>query len=252
VRSGIMITPSLTLRRRVAVSAAVACFALTTTAQAMQSAAESTPLADSTAPLPVAEVRVVVSLEARTLWVVVGRDTVRQAPIAVASGRLLEYGGRRWRFETPKGTHVIKAKRPDPVWMPPDWHYAEVARTHGLQLKRLPPRGYVLSDGRKLTVRDSLVGIESEGPDSFDVLPIDEHIVFDSTLFIPPVSARNRQLAGELGRFALDLGDGYLLHGTREPGSIGTASTHGCIRLGDDDLAWLYAHIPVGAIVLVR
>jgi lipoprotein-anchoring transpeptidase ErfK/SrfK len=77
-------------------------------------------------------------------------------------------------------------------------------------------------------------------------------VVFDSTLFIPPVGTRNRQLEGALGAFALDLGDGYLLHGTPDPTSIGTASTHGCIRLGDADIAWLHDHVPVGAPVHVR
>ncbi len=34
--------------------------------------------------------------------------------------------------------------------------------------------------------------------------------------------------------------DGYGIHGTNEPTSIGKAASHGCIRLGDDDIAQLY------------
>jgi L,D-transpeptidase YbiS len=83
-------------------------------------------------------------------------------------------------------------------------------------------------------------------------LPVSEHIVFDSTLFIPPVDTHNRRLSGELGRYALDLGNGYLLHGTQDQKSVGIDPTHGCIRLGDDDLEWLYRRIPVGATVVVR
>lgn len=195
--------------------------------------------------------RVIVSLDTRTLWVLAGDDTLRTASIAVASGEVLRYAGRAWRFETPRGRHVVRDKRAAPVWTPPDWHYAETAREHGLRLRRLPPAGHTLAGGRRLVIRDSLVGILAAPDADFEPLPVDEHVIFDGTLFIPPVGTRNRQLEGALGPFALDLGDGYLLHGTPDPASIGTASTHGCIRLGDDDIAWLHEHVPVGAPVIV-
>ncbi len=81
---------------------------------------------------------------------------------------------------------------------------------------------------------------------------MDEHIVFDSTLFIPPTETRNRELQGELGEYALDLGDGYMLHGTFDQSTIGSDTTHGCIRLASDDLTWLYENVPIGATVVVR
>ena len=55
----------------------------------------------------------------------------------------------------------------------------------------------------------------------------------------------------ELGLHALDLGSGYLLHGTPYKASIGTAVTHGCIRLHDEDIEWLHDMIPVGAKVYI-
>jgi lipoprotein-anchoring transpeptidase ErfK/SrfK len=88
-------------------------------------------------------------------------------------------------------------------------------------------------------------------PDGFAALPVDEHIVFDSTLFVPPFATRNRQVDGELGRFLLDLGDGYLFHGTPYEESIGTAATHGCLRLRDEDIAWLYDQVPIGTRVYI-
>jgi lipoprotein-anchoring transpeptidase ErfK/SrfK len=208
---------------------------------------------ESSGPRDTGSMQVVVSLEERLLRVVLGPDTLLEAPIAVASGQTLSYGGRRWTFRMPRGRHVVRAKKVDPVWSPPDWHYAEVARDHGLRIRRLTSDGHRLRDGRRLVVRDSVVGLVT-GPDTsgFEPLPVDEHVVFENTLFIPPFATRNRQLAGELGRYALDLGDGYLLHGTQDPLSIGSAVTHGCVRLGDDDLEWLYLHVPVGATVLVR
>ena len=86
----------------------------------------------------------------------------------------------------------------------------------------------------------------------FDVIvPTEEEIVFDGTLFIPPVGTVNRRIEGELGRHALDTGNGILLHGTPHKESIGTAATHGCIRLDDDAILWLYEMVPVGARVYI-
>jgi lipoprotein-anchoring transpeptidase ErfK/SrfK len=83
-------------------------------------------------------------------------------------------------------------------------------------------------------------------------LPLDEHIVFDGVLYIPPYGTRNRTVTKELGEFALDLGGGYLIHGTPDEESIGQQSTHGCIRMYAVDLAWLYEHVPVGTPVSIR
>lgn len=233
----------------------LAAFGLGLTAQptaALQVSTAEAALSDSTLAPPASEVRVVVSLHERRLWVMVGLDTLRTASVAVASGGVLHYGQRSWRFATPLGKHLVRTKTAEPVWLPPDWHYVEAAREHRLRVKWLPPAGLRLSDGRHLSVRDSIVGLVTDGDAFFAPLPVDEHIVFDATLFIPPLGTRNRRLVGELGKYALDLGNGYLLHGTRDQGTIGSATTHGCIRLADDDLAWLYEHVPVGAAVFVR
>ena len=127
-----------------------------------------------------------------------------------------------------------------------------VASGQTLRVRALTTKSTRLSDGRVIALRDSLVGIEADGDSSFVALPLDEHVIFDSTVFIPPVGSRNRRVVGELGRYALDLGGGHLIHGTRDSTTIGTASTHGCIRLADDDLAWVYEHVPLGAVVCVR
>ena len=79
----------------------------------------------------------------------------------------------------------------------------------------------------------------------------DEEVIFDSTLFVPPVGTLNRRIEGELGRHTLDTGNGFLLHGTPHKASIGTAATHGCIRLRDEDIEWLYDMIPVGTRVYI-
>ena len=195
--------------------------------------------------------RIVVSLFDRRLWVMTGDDTARTAPIAVASGATLKFSGKRWTFRTPRGRRTVIHKDSLPIWIPPEWHYAEVAEEHGLKLAHMSgTHPTKLGDGTALVVRDSLVGVI--GPDSvFAALPTDEEVVFDSTLYVPPVGTKNREIDGELGRYKLDLGEGYLLHGTPHESSIGRAETHGCIRLRDEDITWLYENIPLGTPVYI-
>ena len=137
------------------------------------------------------------------------------------------------------------------MWTPPDWHYAEVARRHSLELASMQSGRTRVSNGRWLEVRDSVIGLFDPDVGEWEPLPIDEEIVFDGKLFIPPMGTLNRRIEGELGYFALDLGNGILLHGTPHKTSIGQAVTHGCIRLFDEDIQWLHDMIPVGARVYI-
>jgi lipoprotein-anchoring transpeptidase ErfK/SrfK len=45
---------------------------------------------------------------------------------------------------------------------------------------------------------------------------------------------------------------GYGIHGTNDPGSIGHATSHGCIRLRNRDVEKLYAMLRVGDAVRIR
>ena len=197
------------------------------------------------------DLRVVVSLNDRELWALIGRDTLLTAPIAVSTDETLQYAGKSWRFETPRGVRTVVAKKENPVWIPPEWHYAEVAQENGLRLAPMTPGKTVLIDGRVLDVRKDQVGVVDKTTGEFAYLPTDEEIIFDSTLFIPPIGTLNRRIEGELGHHMLDTGNGFLLHGTPHKASIGTAATHGCIRLRDEDIAWLYDMIPVGTHVYI-
>jgi len=191
--------------------------------------------------------RVVVDIADHQLWVIDGRDTLRSAPVATAMNTTLSFGGKSWRFETPRGVRTVLGKDKDPVWTPPDWHFAEVATEHGLRLRNLE-RGQVvrLRDGTRLTTKGDEVGVIQPGETEFVPLVLDEHVVFDNTLFIPPVGTKQRTVEGELGHFRLKLGDGYQLHGTPFAKSIGTSATHGCVRLHDEDIEWMYDNVPVG------
>jgi hypothetical protein len=196
--------------------------------------------------------RVVISLMDRELKVVRDSDTVYTAQVAVGNRESIEFKGKRWTFNTPRGRRTVMAKDSNPVWIPPEWHYAEVALDNNLaavrQMKSEEP--IKLQDGRTLTVIDSVVGLLLDDS-TFAVLPRDEEIVFFDTLYIPPVDTKNRRVEGMLGKFRLDMGQAYYLHGTPYLKSIGRAATHGCIRLKDEDIAWLYQNVPVGTSVYI-
>jgi lipoprotein-anchoring transpeptidase ErfK/SrfK len=56
-----------------------------------------------------------------------------------------------------------------------------------------------------------------------------------------------------MGARALYLGATiYRIHGTNQPQTIGSAVSSGCFRLVNDDVADLYARVPVGTKVVVR
>ncbi|MFH0948113.1 MAG: L,D-transpeptidase [Elusimicrobiota bacterium] len=62
---------------------------------------------------------------------------------------------------------------------------------------------------------------------------------------IPPPNSPERKMEGELGKYALDLGFGYKIHGTQKEELLGRAVSHGCIRLGADDLEYIYANTKI-------
>lgn len=197
-------------------------------------------------------VRVLVSVRARRLWVLSGRsDTLLHARVAVGSGKTLRASGQTWIFETPRGIHTVLSKEEDPIWIRPEWSYVEAARRHDLRLAHITAgKPVILAGGQRLAVRDDLVGIGTDSND-FAPLPDDEEIVFGGVLYVPPIETRHRRVPGQLGRYRLNLGDGIGLHGTPDTASIGRAVTHGCLRLYDEDIAWLYRNLPIGTRVYI-
>lgn len=194
--------------------------------------------------------RIIVSLQAHHVWVVAEEDTLLSAPAATAKGTTLDYSGREFKFDTPRGRRTVLNKDADPIWQPPDWLYIETAKEHGLKVEHIPESGSITaSDGRKITVRDNRVGaIDAEGYAEF---PVNLHIIVGNTMYIPPMGTDNRRVAGTLGKYKLNLGEGYMLHGTPDQNSIGLAATHGCVRLRDEDIEWLYENVPVGTKVYI-
>jgi lipoprotein-anchoring transpeptidase ErfK/SrfK len=68
---------------------------------------------------------------------------------------------------------------------------------------------------------------------------------------VPPLDSPKRQIKGHLGKYALDLGDGIMIHGTDDVGSFGKRASHGCIRVPGDMLETLYNASKVGTDVYI-
>lgn len=68
---------------------------------------------------------------------------------------------------------------------------------------------------------------------------------------VPPPGDPKRKVEGELGGYVLNLGDGYLIHGTKTEDMLGRPASHGCVRLGAENLQKLYETVPVGTPVYI-
>ena len=117
-----------------------------------------------------------------------------------------------------------------------------------------------LARGQKIPIGGGAV-ITTEGtdvvtkyPDGRDV-PFEtkegKEIVANGKVVIPPFGTNQRKYLGTLGVNRLYLGDGYGLHGTDEPESIGRAASHGCVRLRNEDIETLFRIVPIGTVVYI-
>jgi lipoprotein-anchoring transpeptidase ErfK/SrfK len=68
---------------------------------------------------------------------------------------------------------------------------------------------------------------------------------------VPPPDSPTRNVKGKLGKYALNLGEGILIHGTDDAGSIGKYASHGCIRVPNGMLETLWKNVSVGTDVFV-
>jgi hypothetical protein len=195
--------------------------------------------------------RVLISTETRSLWLMRDTMTIFRAPIAVGRSRRLVYQGKEYDFTTPVGKRKVLAKGTSPLWVPPDWHYFEIAVDRGLTAVQLKKGSRIkLGDSTRIEVRGNDVGRVNQFGNFWPFTPGKE-IIFDGKIFIPPMNANQRRVPEVLGTHKLEMGNGYLLHGTNEEGSIGEAVSHGCVRMYNDDVARLYALVPVGTPVYI-
>lgn len=198
---------------------------------------------------------IVISIEERELWYKKGNEVLYHTQVATGSGKTLVSGssGKQWKFETPRGRLRVEEKEVDPAWVPPDWHFQEQASKRGLGVVKLE-RGRAIpsSDGSVITVSGANVVRRYPNGSVVQLEATDgREIVANGNIIIPPFGTTQRRYLGVLGTRRLKLGDGYGLHGTNQPETIGRAVSHGCVRLRNEDIEKLYDMVPVGTPVFI-
>lgn len=155
------------------------------------------------------------------------RFHLRRGDMLVRSGYVgtgkgwTEAGSHSWDFSTPRGLRRVLYKTRDPYWYRPDWFW--------LQQNLQPPRA-----GQEITIPEDLTWEEK-------ISYFNDSLTATERVWV-------RVVPGALGNYALDLGNGILLHyGVGR----GQSLSHGCIRLGTADLEAIFRTLEVGSPVLI-
>ena len=215
---------------------------------------------------------ILVSTEENKLYVRRNGQIIFQAVCSTGKGTTLSVDGKTSVFDTPIGEFKIKSKEENPLWVPPDWHFVEEAQKNDMRVVHLNPGDVIDADtgdaakakksgfwssifgggggSRRVlmlknnTVVESDNGVEHELPPGTD-------IIAGNAIIVPPVTTPQRHYDKVLGKYRLELGGGYGIHGTDEPDKLGQSVSHGCVRLGDDDIAQVYQMANVGDSVII-
>jgi len=198
---------------------------------------------------------IVVSIAENQLWYKRGNEVLFNARVATGSGKTLisGSGGQQYKFETPRGRLTVQDKEVDPAWVPPDWHFQEQANKKGLGIAHMT-RSSVIPAGGGAVIKVSGSEVVKQFPDGHQVtLEANDgrEIVANGNIIVPPYGVNQRRYMGVLGTRRLVLGDGYGIHGTNAPESIGRSVSHGCVRLKNEDIEKLYDMVPVGTPVYI-
>ncbi len=197
---------------------------------------------------------IVVSMADHRIWYKQGKEVLFEAAVATGSGKELVGGnGGNWRFETPRGRLVVKGKDEDPAWVPPDWHYVEMANKKGLGVVHLDQGGAIRTGDAVITVQGGEVvkRFNNGQTVSLGTGVEGKEIVANGNIVVPPYGTSARRYLGVMGTRRLELGDGYGIHGTDHPESIGQSVSHGCVRMRNEDIEKLYPMVPIGTPVYI-
>jgi len=192
---------------------------------------------------------IVVSMADHRIWYKQGKEVLFEAPVATGSGKELVGGsGGNWRFETPRGRLVVKGKDEDPAWVPPDWHYVEMANKKGLGIVHLDQGESIRTGDAVITTQGGEVvkRYNNGSTVSLGTGVEGKEIVANGNIVVPPYGTSARRYLGVMGTRRLELGDGYGIHGTDHPETIGQSVSHGCVRMRNEDIEKLYPMVPVG------
>jgi L,D-transpeptidase YbiS len=66
-----------------------------------------------------------------------------------------------------------------------------------------------------------------------------------------PINPADRLESGSLGEYALYFGNGFMIHGTLYERLLGRAVSHGCVRVGRDDLRKVWANARLGTRIYI-
>lgn len=66
-----------------------------------------------------------------------------------------------------------------------------------------------------------------------------------------PKDGSGRAEPGVMGKYAVAIGNGYYLHGTLYKRLLGRNVSHGCVRLGDDDIEFVFKTAKIGTRVIL-
>jgi hypothetical protein len=222
---------------------------LGTTADSLKMLASENPAATPDQPY------IVVSIADHQIWYKRGNEVLFNTQVATGSGKTMIAGssGRQYKFETPRGRLRVEDKEIDPAWVPPDWHFEEQAHKKGLGVAHMT-RNTVIPAGGGAVIAARGSDLVKRYPDGREV-PLSagegHEIVVNGNIVIPPYGVNQRRYKGVLGTRRLVLGDGYGIHGTDVPESIGRSVSHGCVRLRNEDIEKLYDMVPVGTPVYI-
>ena len=213
---------------------------------------------------------IIVSTAENKLYVRNGGQTIFEAICSTGKGTTLAIDGKTMIFDTPIGKLRVVGKEENPQWVPPDWHYVEQARKNAMRVVRLEPGSPVdartgdpvhsrdegvwswfssRSSGPVLKVKGDTV-VEDYGGSQRE-LPPGQMIIAGDAIVIPPINTKQRHFDKVLGHYRINLGDGYAIHGTQETDKLGQSVSHGCVRLGDQDIEKLYGMAKVGDSVVI-
>lgn len=218
--------------------------------------------------------RIVVSTAENRLWLRRGKEVVLETVVSTGKGTTLIQNGRAMKFDTPTGRFRVISKEENPVWVPPDWHFVEEARKKGSAVVRLSPGEAIDADTGNVVPEKPSGGVFSvfsaggkspkrvlkvEGGEVVEVLadgtkrklPPGETIRAGKSVVIPPVTSSQRRVEKVLGKYRLNIGNGYALHGTQATDQLGRSVSHGCVRVADKELEKIFEIAKVGDQVLI-
>ena len=121
-----------------------------------------------------------------------------------------------------------------------------------LEAKISTGRNDTLTSGRKKWVFETPRGIMTVIRKKKDPVWIKPDWAFvEKGESIPSWESPLRREKGTLGNYMLDLGGGVMIHGTPQEHLLGRSVTHGCVRVGSEDLKVLFDSTPVGTKVFI-